>query len=167
MNDFEKNKQKKIIYSFSQAVEKARHWCALQERSHHETRLKIGSLGIYSDEAEQLVSQLITEGFLNEERFAKAFARGKFRIKHWGKIKIISELKRKKISEYCINKGLEEIDDNEYFETIYSLIKKKNIEIKEHNPWKRKAKLISFLAGKGYEMELVREILYQEEMDNK
>ncbi len=159
MNDFNEPGKKKIVYTLNQALEKARHWCALQERCHWETRTKFHSWNISEEETEFAISQLISEGFLNEERFARAFARGKFRIKHWGRIKIVSELKQKKISALCIRKGLEEIDDNEYLDTLRTLYAKRIKEVKERNPWTRKAKIYSFLAGKGYEPELIRELM--------
>jgi regulatory protein len=143
----------------TQALEKARRWCALQERCHTETRTKLHDWGIHGDEAEEVISNLISEGFLNEERFARAYARGKFRIKHWGRIKIVSELKQKKISAYCIRKGLEEIDETEYLQTLEQLYAKRVKEVKERNPWTRKAKIYTFLAGKGFEPDLIRELM--------
>lgn len=111
------------------------------------------------EEAGQVVAQLISEGFLNEERFARAFARGKFRMKQWGRVKIVHALKRRKISEFCIRRGMEEIDDEEYMNCLRKLFDKKNREIKERNPWKRKALLLSHLQGKGFERELVMTLM--------
>lgn len=149
----------KTVYTLLQALEKARRWCALQERCHGETRSKVQSWGFSEEDADQLVAQLISEGFLSEERFARAFARGKFRIKQWGRTKIIVELKRRKISEFCIRKGLEEIDDDEYQTTLQRLFDKRVKEVKERNPWKRKAKILSFLLAKGYERDLILSLL--------
>ena len=142
-----------------QALEKARNWCAAQERCHSEARSKLFDWGIHDEEAEQIIAQLIAEGFLNEERFARAYARGKFRIKHWGRNKILQGLKFRKISPYCIRKGLEEIDEEEYRQTLRQLFEKRCRDVKERNPWTRKAKILSFLVAKGYEAELVRGLL--------
>jgi regulatory protein len=159
MNDFEEYRKQKTVYTQTQALEKARRWCALQERCHTETRNKLHSWGQYEDACEEVIAQLISEGFLNEERFARSFARGKFRIKHWGRIKIVNELKQKKISPVCIRKGLDEIDDEEYMQTLRMLYTKRVKEVKERNPWARKAKIYTVLAGKGFEPELIRELM--------
>jgi regulatory protein len=102
---------------------------------------------------------LITDGFINEERFAKAFAGGKFRIKKWGKIKIKKELKQKNISDYCIRKGLGEIDNREYIKALKDTIVKKAGEIREKNKLKKLSRMASFAISKGYESELVWEII--------
>lgn len=158
--------QKKIVPPL-QALEKARNWCAVQERCHSEVRSKLFDWGIREETAEQLISQLIAEGFLNEERFARAYARGKFRIKHWGRIKIVQGLKFRKISPYCIRKGLEEIEEEEYRQTLRGLFEKRCREVKERNPWTRKAKIFSYLAGKGYEPEQIRELLQEKGINDE
>ena len=99
-----------IDNDFYRILEKARKYCAFQERCHQELREKLYSWLLPEKSVEQIISELISEGFLNEERFAKAFSRGKFRIKRWGKNKITNELKRRNISEYSIRKGLKEIE---------------------------------------------------------
>lgn len=104
---------------------------------------------------EEVLTQLITDGFLNEERFAKAYAGGKFRSKHWGKTKIENELKFKGISKRCIQTGLKEIDARDYRKTLVKLIKKKNETLTEPNLFKRRNKIGKFVIGKGYEAELV------------
>lgn len=142
-----------------QALVKIRAWCAYQERCNQDVRSKLFDWGFRGEVAEQLIAQLISEGFLNEERYAKTFAGGKFRIKKWGKRKIIQELKKKNISEPCIRKGLAGIDEKEYIATLTALLEKKKKEIKESNVWQRKAKLSNFLIGKGFEPELVYEIM--------
>lgn len=102
-----------------------------------------------------IVAHLITNNFLNEERFAKSFARGKFRIKHWGKIRIVRELKIRQISKYNINSALKEIDEDEYLEAFYELSEKQWDSIKEPNLTKKKKKLFDFLARKGFEQNLI------------
>src|ERR1700744_5902304 len=121
-----------------QALPKARQYCAYQERCHSEVKEKLYSLGLYKKEVEELLASLIEENFLNEERFAIVFAGGRFRIKHWGKVKIRHELKQKQVSEYCIKKALQEINTEDYRQTLYKLAegkskllkKEKNIFIK-------------------------------------
>lgn len=149
----------KKIHTPQQALLKLRDWCAYQERCQQEVRDKLYALGLHYNDVENLLSQLISENFVNEERFAKAFAGGKFRMKKWGRIKIKNELKARRLSEYCIRKGLAEINSNDYFETLRRLIRKKEQEVKEKNPLRKKQKLLRYTLGKGYEQELIFEIL--------
>lgn len=116
----------KKSYTPDQALEKLRKFCAYQERCHQDVLTKLFDLSIYGDDQDQIISQLITENFLNETRFAQAFAGGKYRIKKWSKYKILNELKRRKISAYNIKKGMAEIDEDEYEKNISSLVEKKN-----------------------------------------
>ena len=106
-----------------------------------------------------IIGHLITNNFLNEERFAKSFARGKFRIKHWGKTRIVRELKIRQISKYNINAALKEIDEDEYLEAFYELSEKQWNSIKETNPAKKKKKLFDFLMRKGFESHLIYEAI--------
>lgn len=106
---------------------------------------------MYGDDLEEIMSELVTEGFLNEERFAQSYARGKFRMKQWGRLKIIRELKLRYISEYCIKKGLAEIDLEEYHDTLVRLLEKKLAVTREANPYKLRKKLTDFASRKGYE----------------
>jgi len=133
---------------------KAANYCAYQERTQQEGRNKLFSLGLFGDEVEQVLSQLISENFVNEERFATAFARGKFRIKHWGKLKITFELKRRNISKYCITKALKEINEEEYAKTVHQLAEKKLNEIGDRS-LPSKQKTANYLISKGYEADLV------------
>jgi regulatory protein len=151
-------KQKKI-YTKDQALSKAMDYCAYQERCQQEVRDKLYYWGLHKDDVENLIAHLISEGYINEERFAKTFAGGKFRIKKWGKNKIINELKHRMISKYCINKALQEIDDSEYLKLLKQIITKKSKEIKEKNPFKKANKLALYCISRGYESELVWEIL--------
>lgn len=141
------------------ALEKLKNWCAYQERSQFEVRNKLYEYGVYKEDAENIITQLIQENFLNEERFAIAFARGKFRIKHWGKIKIRIELKQHKVSDYCIKKALNQIDGNEYFATLEKIIEKKKAEIKEANKIKKHYKIIKYAMSRGYEQDLIMEAI--------
>lgn len=146
-------------YTQKQALKKAADYCAVQERCQQEIRDKLYLWGLHRTDVENIIAELISEGYINEERFARAYSRGKFHIKKWGKIKIKLGLKRKNISDYCIRKGFEEIDHNEYVKTIKALIQKKSKEIKEKNTYKNLNRLASFVISKGYESELVWDIL--------
>ena len=152
-------KVKKIILSLPVAIEKIKNWCAYQERSHFETKAKLYEFGLSTTEVDEVVALLIGENFLNEERFAEAFARGKFRIKHWGKNKIKNELKYRKISEYSIKKALKQIDDDDYYATLKKVIARKIAETKEKNEFKKKHKVYQYAVSRGFESNLVSDIL--------
>lgn len=145
------------------ALATLRKWCAIQERCQQESFFKLRKAGLSAIQAEQAVGQLISEGFINEERFARTFARGKFRIKKWGRRKILFELKKKKISEYCIRRAMQEIDAQDYRSTLDDLIRKRSKELKIKDTGLLNRKLASFLISKGYEPELVREVLNDDE----
>lgn len=146
---------KKPNFTPSQAKLKAANFCAYQERTQRELRDKLYDWGQSTDDVEEIISWLITENYLNEERFAKAFVGGKFRIKKWGRNKILQELKARNLSPYCIKKGMLEIDDEGYEQNLRSLLEKKNTELKEKNPLVRNHKLSQYLLSKGYESEMI------------
>lgn len=119
---------------------------------------KLYDLGLFKNEAELMVAQLIEEGYLNEERFAIQFAGGRFRIKQWGKKKIEQALKEKQVSSYCIKKALAQIDEEHYRQTLQKLSAAKWKQLKgEKNIFIKKRKLQDYLLQKGYEYELVKE----------
>jgi regulatory protein len=151
-------KQKKN-YTKEQALKKAADFCAYQERSQQEVRDKLYTWGLHKDGVENLVALLISEGYINEERFAKAFAGGKFRIKKWGRVKIKNELKLRKISEYCIRKAIQEISERDYIKSLKEIIDKKSKDINEKNNFKKAAKVASYCISRGYENEQVWELL--------
>lgn len=142
-------------YSPAEALPAITRYCAYQERSHQEVRDKLYSYGLYKANVEEMLSKLIVEGFLNEERFAKAFAGGKFRIKKWGRNKIAHELEAHRVTPRCIEKGLREIDDSDYRKTLRDLLKKKLAHITDSNMFKKRDKAARYAIGKGYEPELV------------
>ena len=113
------------IFTPEQSLQKIKQYCAYQERCHAEVRDKLYSFGLHKNEVEEIISTLITENYLNEERFAIHFAGGKFRMKQWGKIKIKQALKYKQVSDYCIKKALKEIDVDEYEKTFQKLTQQK------------------------------------------
>ena len=142
------------------AFQKAKYYCAYQERSHAEVKKKLYGFGLYKNEVEILLSRLIEENYLNEERFAIAFAGGKFRIKQWGKTKIKYELKMRQISDYNIKKALSQIEEEDYLKTLQKLAAEKLATLKsEKNIFIRKSKLQNYLVGKGYEFNLIGEIV--------
>ena len=143
-----------------QALPKIKQFCAYQERCHSEIKEKLYGFGLTTIEAEEIISKLIEENFLNEERFAIQFAGGKFRIKQWGRIKIKYELKIKNVSEYCIKKALFAINDSDYLATLSKLADAKFNSLKnEKNPFAKKKKLHDHLRLKGYEGDLIQEVL--------
>lgn len=145
-----------------EALPKIKHYCAYQERSHKEVKEKLYSLGLYKQDVELLISQMIEEGYLNEQRFATQFAGGKFRMKQWGKKRIEQELQQKQVSPYCIKKALQQIDNTDYTTTLEKLASKKWDQLKgEMNIFIKKRKLQDYLLQKGYEIPLVKQQLAQ------
>lgn len=142
-----------------QAKPKIEHYCNYQERCHQEVSNKLYEYGLNTDDVNQLLSHLVKSKLLNEERFAIAFAGGKFRQKHWGKNKIIRELKMRKVSDFCIKKGLKEIDDTDYEKTLRHLAEKYNHTLKDKLKYIRQQKVLKHLVNKGYEYELCLELL--------
>jgi len=145
------------------ALEKLRSWCAYQERYHQEVRDKLYDYGLWPEAVESIIASLIQENFLNEERFAMAFARGKFRIKKWGRVKIRIELKRRKISDYSIRKALRQLDDEDYMGTLRQVIASKDKLLREPHPLKRRYKLVSHALSRGFERDLVMDALQAED----
>ena len=145
------------------AHQKIKQFCAYQERSHYQVKEKLYGFGLYKNEVELLLSQLIEENFLNEERYAHAFAGGRFRIKNWGRIKIKYELKQNKVSEYCIKTALQSISDADYNETLRRLFetKKKSLH-NEKNIYTKKQKILSYLMQKGFEPSLVHPLFMED-----
>lgn len=146
--------QKKFLTK-EQALQKLRQYCAYQERSHYEVQQKLWDLGVRRAEHDEIISTLIEEDYLNEERFARAFAGGKFRMKDWGRKKIYYALKEKQVSEYSIKKAMKEIDDEEYKNVLKELAEKKYAALKSEQYLVRKKKTMDYLLQKGYEADLV------------
>lgn len=143
-----------------QALQKIKHFCSYQERCHSEVKSKLYDLGLWKQDVETLISQLIEENYLNEERFSKQFAGGKFRLKKWGRNKIVYELKQKQVSAYCIKKGLKEIDEDDYLLTLKKLaVDKLKLLKSEKNVFVRKRKITDYLLQKGYESDLIRDTI--------
>ena len=147
------------------ALMKMQSWCAYQERCQQDTRNKLYELGLWPEAVENIIVKLIEENFLNEERFATSFARGKFVIKKWGRIKIKQELKQKRVGDYCLKKAMQEIDDDEYLKTLKKLMDSKRKLIKEPNKIKLQHKLMNYALSKGYEKDLVFDVLNNKDVE--
>lgn len=143
-----------------QALPKAKHYCAYQERCHSEVKDKLYGFGLNTKEVDQIISTLIEENYLNEERFAIQFAGGHFRTKNWGRVKISHALKQKQVSAYCIKKALKQIDEDDYLKTLQKLFEEKLRLLKsEKNIFTKKRKLQDHLMQKGYETDLIRGLI--------
>ena len=138
-----------------QAIQKLRQYCGYQERSHNDVRERLFNLGVTMSWHDEIIATLVTDNYLNEERFAIQFAGGKFRINQWGREKIKQELKRKQVSDFCLKKALNQIDDNEYSAVLQRLADKKYESLEKEEEAVRKQKTINYLLQKGYEADLV------------
>lgn len=139
-----------------QALQKLKQYCAYQERCHSNVKEKLFQIGVRRSYHDEIIATLIEENYLNEERFALVFARGKFRMNQWGRVKIKTELKNKKISDYCINRAMKEISEKEYLQLLQKLAEKKCATLKNEQYLVRKKKIIDYLLQKGFEWELVK-----------
>ena len=144
--------------TYDKALAKLQSYCAYQERCHKEVRQKLLDLGIYGDDLDEIIATLIEDNFLNEQRYAIAFAGGKFRVKQWGKYRITRALKQNNISAYCIKKAIEsEIEYEDYIATLDAIIEKRNRLLKEKNPFRRRQKIAQYALDKGFESSLIWE----------
>jgi len=152
----------KAYVSKDKALQKAKHFCGYQERSHNEVKEKLYGFGLYKNDVEELLSLLIEENYLNEERYAIAFAGGKFRMKQWGRVKIRYELQQKKVSAYCIKKALASIEEADYEKTLQKLASAKLLVLKsEKNIFVKKTKLRNYLLQKGFEPSLIMGLIQE------
>lgn len=154
---YEQKKPKR--HTPKEAKLKAANFCAYQERSQKEVRNKLYDLGLYPDEVEEALSDLITDNFISEERFAKAYVGGKFRVKKWGRRKILIGLGPHQLSPYCIKKGLAEIDEEDYIQTLEELITKKAESLHESDSFKKRNKVASHAMYRGFEADLVWDVV--------
>ncbi len=151
-------KSKRLTYTVEEAQKKLENYCVYQDRCHQEVEKKLNEMHMISEAKELIILYLIKYNFLNEERFTKSYVRGKFRIKKWGKQRIVRELRFKDISDYNIKEGLKEIDSDEYLEVLKEVAIKKRDTITEKNMYKKSQKIINFLLYRGFENELVYKI---------
>ena len=145
----------KRVYDISIAIERIKNYCALQDRCQWDVLEKMREWGLQQATKDHILEILINEKFVDEERYATSFCRGKFRIKNWGKRKITNELKRKQISIICINIGLQEIDENDYNQVLDKLFHQKKATLKDKNQFIKKTKIANFLIQRGFESNLV------------
>jgi regulatory protein len=138
-----------------QALQKLKHYCGYQERCHREVKQKLFDLGVLKKDHDEIIATLIEENYLNEERFAIAFAGGRFRIKQWGRVKIKYELKQKQVSDYSIKKALKQINEDEYLAVLKKMAEEKYASLKSEQYLARKKKTIDYLMQKGFEPELL------------
>lgn len=146
------------VYSLQEATKKLENYCVYQDRCHKEVISKLKEMGMIPMAIDEIVGHLIQENFLNEERFSRSFARGKFNIKKWGKNRIVNELKQRGITKYNINLALQEIDEEGYYDTLENLAKKRLVQLKETDALKKRKKLADYLLYRGWESPLVYEI---------
>lgn len=151
--------RKRKVYTPEEALAKIYKYCAYQERSHQEVKNKLFGFGLHTGDVDDLMSRLVTDGFLNEERFAKAYSGGKFRIKQWGRIKIENELRASGLSNNCIQIGLKEIKPDDYIATLKKLLQKKASSLMEPDLFKKRNRLARYAIGKGYESEMAWKII--------
>lgn len=147
------------------ALRKAASFCAYQERTQQEVRDRLNEWDVYGDEAEEVIAELISQNYLNEERFAKSFAGGKFRVKGWGKHKIQQHLKQRGITGYNLDQAMKEIAPADYRQTLTDLLDKKRRSLRDDNPLVIKQKLFRYGISKGYETDLIVKVLGGEDAD--
>lgn len=148
-------------YTVDEAQKVLKSYCAYQERCHKEVKAKLKDMKMIPEAIDKIIVALIENNYLNEERFAKAFVNGKFRIKKWGRNRLIRELKYREVSKYAINIALKEIDEEEYCLVLDELIKKRIHQVKENNSFKKKKKVADYLLYRGWESNLIYEKLNQ------
>ena len=134
---------------------KLQYYCSYQDRCHKEVIEKLKTFNVKQHESNQIISNLINDNYLNESRFSESFVRGKFKIKNWGKIRIISELKRRNISPYNITLGLKEVEDQDYLNKFEEIFKKKLSSLSNLSSDVKKKKIISYLQYRGWESNLI------------
>lgn len=142
-----------------EAFLKMAKYCAYQERCQFEVRNKLFNQQLSEEEIENIICELIDQNYLDEERFAQAYVRGKFNVKGWGKVKIVQHLKQKRVSEYCIKKGLQEINREAYYSKMEEIMLRKSKDLKGEDEYTFKQKLARYLISRGYESEMVWEEL--------
>ena len=146
-------------YTIDEVKEKLANYCAYQDGCHYEVERKLNEFFLIPEAKDEIIVFLIRKDFLNEERFAKSYVRGKFYYKDWGRRKIKNELKKRNINERLIKTAFKEIDEEDYISTLHKLIEKKEQIISYKNEFEKNSKLINYLLQKGYEYELIKECL--------
>ena len=159
----DKNQPERIVrlITAKEAKIKTARYCAYQERTQQEVRDKLYKLNLSPDEVEYIIAELLEDGYINEERYAIAYARGKFSQNKWGKIKIHHGLKQKGLTEYCINKALSEIEEKEYEKMVLKLIDGKQKQLSEKDEFIKNSKIAAFLYSKGFEKDVIWKFLIE------
>ena len=147
------------VLTKEQALQKIRHYCSYQERCHSEVKEKLYGIGLHRQAVDEIISDLIENNYLNEERFACQFAGGKFRMNHWGRNKIVYALRQKGVSTYCINKALKEISQQDYEQTLLKLATAKWTLLKGEHHLSKQAKAYAYLQQKGFESDLISAVI--------
>lgn len=142
-------------FTKEQAIQKIKHYCSYQERSHYEVKEKLFSYGLFKKSVEEIIALLIEEDYLNEERFAKCYVSGKYKMNHWGRIKIEQGLKQRQVSTYNIRIAMKQIDEESYHQTLHKLAQQKWDRLKGEQYIRRQAKTIDYLLQKGFEPSVV------------
>ena len=146
-------------FTVNEIRDKLAKYCAYQDRCHWEVENKMAEFNLIPEANDEIMIYLIQNDFLNEERFARSFVRGKFNQKNWGRIKIRSELKKRKIPSKLIDSALLEIDEEDYLKTLENLFEKKKNNLKsERESFKKKAKIRNYLLQKGFESEIITDL---------
>lgn len=145
------------IYTLDEAKRALERYCVYQERCHKEVRQKLFDMRMIPEAVDEVVVHLLQHDFLNEERFARAYVRGKFKHKHWGRARLVQELKQKQISKFNIESALKELDDLDYYGAFEALATQRCQQIKEPNTYKKRKKLADYLLYRGWESALVYE----------
>lgn len=157
---------KKKAYTIKQGVELAKEYSSLSERCQSDVFNKLIDWGLNAEEADEVISELISENYINETRYSKLYAISKFNQNHWGRKKISYSLKLKGISNQCIIIALKDIDEKEYMGKCRRIYDKKYLELRDKNPELKKQKTINFLIGKGYEYDIIKKIIDENYDDN-
>lgn len=153
--------KKKKVYTVDEAWERITNYCALEDRCQQQVMEKLNRMLSNQDVIEELLVRLIEQRFVDEERYARSYVRGKFKIKRWGRLKIKQGLYYKAISDYCTRKAFEEIDEAAYRDTVMEVLHKKNNILRESDPYKRKQKLMQYLASRGFESQYIYDAIDQ------
>lgn len=151
---------------FEEAHKRLKKYCAYQDRCHLEVAKKLHDIGVYGDDKDQIMAELIEHNFLNEERFAKSFARGKFRIKKWGRNRIMNELQQRQVSDYCIRKGLKEIEEDEYIKVLTEILNKQLDKYSGDDALIAQDKAIKYASKRGYEASIIFKIVKEWELNS-
>ena len=158
--------RKKSTYTVEEAKRKLEKYCVYQDRCHQEIMQKLREMGMIREASEMIQLHLMEHDFVNEERFARSFAHGKFKIKKWGKRRIVNELKQREVSKYNIEAALSEIDPGEYENTLQEIGRRRFETVQENNTFKKRKKVADFLLRKGFESHKVYELLLSLEREN-